>query len=46
MFGIRDPLKQLDFIYRPENVSVCTLAKESSPFRAVEGMDKVVITVE
>jgi hypothetical protein len=45
-FRVRDPLKQLDFLYRPENVSVCTLAKKSSPFRAVEGMDKVVITVE
>ncbi len=45
-FAVRDPLKQLGFIYRPKNVSFCTLAKESSPFRAVEGMDKVVITVE
>jgi hypothetical protein len=38
MFGIRDPLKQLDFIYRPENVPVCTLAKESFPFLVLKRM--------
>ena len=44
-FRVRDPHKQLDFIYLPINISVCSLPSNLSNFHAVLGMEKVAITV-
>jgi hypothetical protein len=45
-FRVRDPHKQLDFLYLPINVTVCSLPSNLSNYHAVLGMDKVAIAVE
>jgi hypothetical protein len=43
---VRDPHKQLDFLYLPIKVTVCSLPSNLSNYHAVLGIDKVAIAVE
>ena len=42
---VRDPNKQLDFIYTPATIEVCSTIGNRSTYHAVLGMEQVAITV-
>jgi hypothetical protein len=45
-FRVRDPHKQLDFIYSAKPVPACSTPGNFSEYHAVQGMEKIMITVK
>jgi hypothetical protein len=45
-FRVKDPHKQLDFIYSAKPVPACSTPGNFSEYHAVQGMEKIMITVK